>query len=114
MSVACVRFAPASNLNVQWKLTPAEPVVNADTMGEVTILDQSRRPVKAAPFRVEAFMTHPGMAPVLETATATSDGVYSVRLRFTMAGEWVLSVKDEHGVRIQGSELRVLVRGSGP
>ncbi len=40
--------------------------------------------------RVEAFMTHPGMAPVLETAAATRDGVYSVRLRFTMAGEWVL------------------------
>ena len=83
-------------------------------MAEVTILDQSRRPVKGAAFRVEAFMTHPGMAPVVETATPTSDGVYSVRLRFPMTGEWILSVKDEQGVMIQGSELKVLVRGSGP
>jgi len=83
-------------------------------MVEATILDQSRRPVKGTAFRVEAFMTHPSMAPVLETTTPTSDGVYAVRLRFTMAGEWVLSVKDDQGVRIQDSELRVLVRGSGP
>ena len=114
ISAACVRFVPASTLIVQWKLTPAAPVVNADTIAEVTILDQSRRPVKGAAFRVEAFMTHPGMAPVLETATPTSDGVQSIRLRFTMAGEWILSVKDEQGIRVQGSEFRVLVRVSGP
>ncbi len=83
-------------------------------MGEVTILDDARRPVKASTMRVEAFMTHPGMAPMLETARTTRDGVYSVRLRFTMAGEWVLSVKDEQGVRVQGSEFKVLVRGSSP
>jgi len=110
-----VRFSPpASNLIVEWKLTPSAPIVDADTMGEVTILDEARRPVKGSAMRVEAFMTHPGMAPVLETATATRAGVFGVRLRFPMAGEWLLSVKDEQGVKVQGSEFKVLVRGSSP
>jgi hypothetical protein len=89
-------------------------MVDAETVAEVTIVDEAQRPVKRSAVRVEAFMMHPGMAPVLETAPATRDGVYALRVRFTMPGEWVLSVKDEQGARVQGSEFKVVVRGPSP
>jgi hypothetical protein len=38
-------------------------------------------------------MTHPGMAPIVVPAVDEGDGKYKVTLRFTMAGEWVLTLK---------------------
>jgi hypothetical protein len=112
-STACVRFAPpADDLTVEWKLTPAAPAVDADATIELTVLDNARRPARRTGLQVEAFMAHPGMAPVIEPATPTGDGVYAVRLRFSMAGDWILSVKDDKGIRVPGAEFKVQVRGS--
>jgi hypothetical protein len=35
-------------------------------------------------------MSHPGMAPVFQHASATDDGKYHSRLTFTMPGDWTL------------------------
>ena len=38
-------------------------------------------------------MTHPGMAPVEAAVEEQGDGRYRARVRFTMAGDWVLRVQ---------------------
>jgi hypothetical protein len=94
--VSCVRqSARLDRIDVQWKMTPASPVVGTSALGEVTLRDAGRRPVRRARLVVEGHMTHPGMAPVIATATEREAGVYEVHLEFTMRGEWILLVTGE-------------------
>jgi hypothetical protein len=56
------------------------------------VLDATGRPVVGAHLRIEAQMSHPGMAPFLATASERGNGVYEAALRFTMAGDWIVLV----------------------
>jgi hypothetical protein len=53
--------------------------------------------------RLEAHMSHPGMAPAVADAVERGSGVYDMPFRFTMAGDWVLLVSATlpHGERIE-------------
>jgi YtkA-like len=88
---ACHRPAQARNLTFEWSLSPARAVVGPAVL-ELRVLDAARRPVHGARLRVEAQMSHPGMAPVVAGATEGADGTYSANLQFTMAGDWILLV----------------------
>lgn len=86
---------------------------DADTRAVLTIRDRSRQPVRGAVFQVEAFMPHPGMAPVGAAAVERGDGVYDVSLRLTMRGDWTLLV---NGTLPDGRRLsrRIEVPGVRP
>jgi len=42
--------------------------------------------------KLEAHMSHAGMAPVLANASEGTAGLYAVPFTFTMQGDWVLLV----------------------
>jgi hypothetical protein len=90
---ACRRGADTAPLKVSWTLTPQPPAVGPATLA-LTVTDAAGAPVSTAAVRVEAQMTHAGMAPVTADATANPDtpGAYTARFAFTMAGDWVLLV----------------------
>ena len=46
-----------------------------------------------ATLRLEAHMTHPGMAPALADAVERSPGRYETTVHFSMAGDWVVLLK---------------------
>jgi YtkA-like len=83
----------ASDLIFEWTMTPNPPTVGTDTVGEVTMRDRSKRPVRGATLQIECHMSHPGMAPVIGQATERGEGLYQVPLKFSMTGEWIVIVK---------------------
>jgi YtkA-like len=96
LAAGCARVdVRDEELDVQWTLSPAAPAGGGDAVLEVRLSDRDRRPVRGARLRFEAHMTHPGMAPVIEPAAEERSGAYTARLRFSMAGEWVLFVKGD-------------------
>ena len=105
---AC-RSEPAAQprLSIQW--TPA-PAAGAESVADIRLRDAGGRPLPHAQLRADAFMTHPGMAPVAAAVDEQGDGAYRARLRFTMAGDWVLRV---HGTAPDGRaiDLQEEVRG---
>ena len=77
----------------------------------ITLRDTLGAPVGGARIVVEGNMSHAGMVPVLDTASADVEGRYYVpEFDFTMAGDWVLTLEailpDGRTARIQ-QPLRV-------
>lgn len=86
--------APAATDDVRVAVTfvPEKPSVGRAVLTEISVLDRQDRMVEASGLRVEAHMTHPGMAPVIVTPRARPDGVHEADLQFTMAGDWMMHV----------------------
>jgi hypothetical protein len=89
------------HLTLHW--TP-EPAAGRDSVAEIQLNDAMARPVIGARLELEAFMTHPGMAPVAAAVDEQGNGRYRARVHFTMAGDWVVRVQ---GRRADGGAIDV-------
>ena len=81
-----------SGITVACTITPQPPHVGRATV-TVNLLDRTAKPVTGAKIKLEADMSHPGMAPVLVQAGESAPGSYVGHLQFTMAGDWVILVQ---------------------
>ena len=99
------------DVTVVWQIEPAAPVAETITVVRLTLQDADGRPVRDARLRLEAHMTHPGMAPIVADVVDRGNGAYDARVQLTMAGEWVFVVSGvlADGTRIT-KETRVPVR----
>ncbi len=82
---------PDDPLRIGWTMEPAgQPTALSRTDYLVTLSDGD--PIEGAQVLAHATMTHAGMAPVRVGAEALGAGAYRVPLRWTMAGEWVVTL----------------------
>jgi len=90
--VACRRDRVATDVGVAWSVAAA-PRISEATVADITLRDGRHQPVRGARLEVDAFMSHPAMAPVVVPVEERGDGVYRARVRFTMAGPWTVMVR---------------------
>ena len=109
--LACALAAGCSSaaqdqIHATWTIAPARPVTAAVTSARVTLVDARQHPVHDARLRLEAQMSHPGMAPVIADMRERADGVYEADVRLSMAGDWVLVAAGElsNGTRVAWSQ----------
>ena len=75
-------------VTVSWNISPTPPMVGADTLVGFRLRDAEGNPISRARLRLEAHMSHPGMAPVTADVIERGAGAYEARLRLPMAGDW--------------------------
>ena len=85
-------------------------MTGVETTARLTVQDERGRAVRGARLRVEGFMSHPGMTPIVAPATEREDGRYEARVQFSMAGDWILVVTGDLGNGTRITE-QVEVRG---
>ena len=90
LAVACSRAA--TDVKVTWKIDPTPPISGAPTVVQVIVIDPSGQPASGAKLRLEAHMSHPGMAPVTADIVERQSGSYDARLVLSMPGDWVFVV----------------------
>ena len=91
--------AAAPHLTLQWT---SPPIAGAEAEAQIQLNDAMAHPVTGARLRLEAFMAHPGMAPVLAGVDEEGGGRYRARVRFTMGGDWVVRLQ---GTRADGRPI---------
>ena len=89
--VASDRSSKPPAANVEWTLSPTPAAVGPAVL-EFRVLDSAGRRVNGASLRVEAQMSHPGMAPVIASTSELTPGTYRADLQLTMPGDWVVLV----------------------
>lgn len=94
LGAACQEEAgDGESVQVAWETRTEPLVVGQSAVADVMLRDRQRQPIRGAQVEVQAFMAHPGMAPVVARAVERGDGVYRVQLQFTMAGDWIAVVR---------------------
>ncbi len=85
--------AESPDLQLDVSVSPTPPMVGpAQVVAFLT--DTTGAPLTGAQVLIRGDMTHAGMSPVIDTAEEAGPGRYAVQdFRFTMAGDWILTVQ---------------------
>jgi hypothetical protein len=92
MTACRPRSEPRRNLQVEWSVAPAPARVGRAALA-VTLRDADGHPAIGAILRVEAQMSHPGMAPDSAALEELGGGRYDAIVQFTMPGDWILLIR---------------------
>lgn len=118
--VACCCFAfgctsGASDVSVTWTIEPSPAVTESETLIRFALDHADGRPAAGARLRVEAHMSHPGMAPATADVVERANGFYETRLHLSMAGDWVVVISGQlaSGRRVTTSTHVTAVKGPG-
>lgn len=74
-------------------IAPVFPPPAGDGRLAFRVIDADDRPIDSAALQIRGDMTHAGMLPIEATAAASEDGVYRTPIRWTMAGDWIITVE---------------------
>jgi len=74
-------------------VAPVFPPPAGDGRLVFRVADADDQPIDEAALHIRGDMTHDEMLPIEATATAGEDGIYRVPIRWTMAGDWILTVE---------------------
>ena len=80
------------NLTVSYEVSPLPARVGHDVTVTIKMKDGSEKPIDGAHIKLEANMSHAGMAPITAEASETGPGRYETRMKLTMAGDWQVLV----------------------
>lgn len=86
------RATPTTDLRIELRTGEGSIHTGAATL-TIHVTDAAGQPVEDAAVTVEGNMTHAGMAPVQAAATGGQGGQYAAPFNWTMAGDWVVTVK---------------------
>lgn len=64
-----------------------------ETILAVTLTDAAGSPINDATVSVKGDMSHAGMVPVLAEVTSSEAGVYEMPFKWTMGGDWIVTVE---------------------
>jgi hypothetical protein len=81
-----------AQVTVEVEVSP-QPAHVGPVKVDFKIKDGSGQPVTGARAKLEANMTHPGMAPVFAEAREVSPGLYSCPIELSMAGDWIILIR---------------------
>ena len=94
LGAACTLTEPTPDFDFQHDVSPVSPAVGRPATVSLKLTDfLLSKPVSGARIQLEGNMTHPGMTPVFAEAKEDGPGRYHATLEFTMAGDWVVSVR---------------------
>lgn len=82
---------PDSAVNIVYE-PDHNPAIAGDAVVNITLTDADGNPIGDAVVEVVGNMAHHGMMPVSGKGEHTQNGQYSVPLRWTMAGDWQVTV----------------------
>lgn len=86
--------ATNGDLQIEW-IAPLQPSLAVDTALKFRLTGPDGAPIDNATLYVKGDMTHAGMVPVLAERDGGEDGVYTVPFQWTMAGDWIVTVRAE-------------------
>lgn len=81
----------ASDVTITLAVAPDPAVVGAAQL-TVKLVDQDGQGIDGATVQLKGDMSHAGMQPVLAEASGTGGGVYLADFKWTMAGDWFVTV----------------------